>query len=224
MTEGSESSELQIAVGPRERAAASRSELYRLFSQVFAYPEDDLAAGLTSGELFEDIGSWPGLPYPFTPATVALPEGNSDDLAVEFTSLFDVAATSPRVPLVEFRYLDRAGSQHAVWEDLLRFYEHFGMNLEAGIQEAPDHLRVELEFLHYLCFLEAGAPEAQVAALRLAEHDFLNRHLLQWVPALAEKVIQAASSPVYVSLAQMLVRFLEADAAYLNARDRGTTR
>jgi nitrate reductase assembly molybdenum cofactor insertion protein NarJ len=44
----------------------------------------------------------------------------------------------------------------ALFDELVRFYAHFGLAREE-CAELPDHLGVELEFMHFSCWLEHGA-------------------------------------------------------------------
>ena len=71
-----------------------------------------------------------------------------------------------------------AHEQSALFEELVRFYEHFGL-ARAQHAELPDHLSVQFQFMHYLAHLEdkARADLVAIAALTRAQHDFLTRQL-----------------------------------------------
>lgn len=104
------------------------------------------------------------------------PQGEGWLSGPEFLEAFDPAVSSSATALNEVAYAEIEAS--ALFEELVRFYEHFGLRrLEAA--ELPDHVGVELEFMHVLCEIErhAAARGDETAPLRAAQRDFLDRHL-----------------------------------------------
>lgn len=100
------------------------------------------------------------------------------DHAAAFLDAFDPAVSETACSLWEGAYVaqDRSG----LFEELARFYDHFGL-ARAASAELPDHIAVELEFMHFLTHLEhemhrRGGIDG---GLRLAQRDFLSRHLLR---------------------------------------------
>jgi DMSO reductase family type II enzyme chaperone len=108
----------------------------------------------------------------------------------EFLAAFDPGASEGAVSLNEGAYANIDIS--SVFEELVRFYEHFGLRRHEKA-ELPDHLSVELEFMHFLCELEVAASsngDANREALRslhAAQRDFLDRHLLRLLRGVREK-------------------------------------
>lgn len=193
--------------------AAIRSRLYALFAEAFTYPAGDLAMRLLGGEVVGEIED--GMSALELPAAADQQAGRSHDLAVHelqlnFTRLFDVTGGKPSVSLLQRRYGDVA--EQKLWEDLLAFYTHFGLDFANGqAAEQPDHLQTQLGFMHYLSFLEAGSA-SNAADLKRGQRDFLSLHLVGWVPAMAERLSQ---SPYYGELATLLVGFIQADLDFL---------
>ena len=96
----------------------------------------------------------------------------------EFLEAFDPGVTADATSLNE---ASSAGIEtSALFEELVRFYEHFGLRRleKAGL---PDHLGVELDFMHFLCELQqaAEARGEDVGAVTTAQRDFLDRHVLR---------------------------------------------
>ena len=104
----------------------------------------------------------------------------------EYSGIFEVGSQGPPVPIREdLQTGQRAGTR----EEVVRFYEYFGYVLDDRFAWQPDHLSVELEFMHYLCFREAeAASEADALSFQLAQADFAERHLTAWLPLLAGNV------------------------------------
>jgi DMSO reductase family type II enzyme chaperone len=134
------------------------------------------------------------------------------------------------IPLVEHaqRELRYGASRTKTWllqvhrirqvmEDLLRFYEHFGLALSLERRELPDHLTVELEFLHYLTFKEVAALTRGLdpSPYRRAQRDFLERHPTRWLPRLRAKISQERALPPFTALVGTANDFVHADLAHL---------
>jgi DMSO reductase family type II enzyme chaperone len=103
-------------------------------------------------------------------------------------------------------------------EDLVRFYEHFGLQTVAG--DHPDHLCAELEFVHYLAFKEAAAytHEGEPGDPRRGQRDFLDRHLCQWLPRVSTRLASLGSAgEFYPWLASAASEFTARDLAYLKS-------
>lgn len=201
--------------------AATRSRLYGLFATALQFPRDEIAEALAAGELYQSLDETArALPYRYT--FVAPPLLAARALGQTHTALFDAITGRPHVALLEARH-EGAMPEQQLWEELLRFYRYFGLDFSAGgARERPDHLLTELEFMHYLTFLEAGAPAAATESLRRAQADFLERHLARWLPALREALAGDASAAPYDTLFDALARFVGADCAYLGVTATGS--
>jgi putative dimethyl sulfoxide reductase chaperone len=195
--------------------AAARSEVYALFAQVLRFPQGELGDALASGEAYQALAQAAGtLPYRYT--FMAPPLRDARALGRVYTALFDSVAGKPRVALLEQRHAG-APSEHELWEELLRFYRYFGLDFSTGAaRERPDHLLVELEFMHYLTFLEAGAGDGH-EGLRRGQQDFLSRHLARWLPGLAAALAESDDTAPYDALVHAVLRFVGADATYIGA-------
>ncbi|GJM41496.1 MAG: hypothetical protein DHS20C20_17780 [Ardenticatenaceae bacterium] len=103
--------------------------------------------------------------------------------------------------------------------DIAGFYRAFGFNLGGMVRERPDHVAVELEFMHILALkeayaLETGIPEHGEICVD-AQGKFLQDHLGRWVNLFAQSVAHNAPDSPYVALAQFAADFVAADAERL---------
>jgi DMSO reductase family type II enzyme chaperone len=130
-------------------------------------------------------------------------------LRSEYSGLFEVGSQGPPVPIREdLQTGQRAGTR----EEIVRFYDYFGYVLDGKFAWQPDHLSVELEFMHYLCYREAQAgDEVDALSFQLAQADFSGRHLAGWVPQLATNVDRLASGSLYARVAAAVRDFVTAD-------------
>ena len=80
---------------------------------------------------------------------------------------------------------------------------------------ADDHMAIELAFMRELALETTRAGEAQRASLLTEQRLFLEEHLLRWVDAFAERVVEHDRSGYYRDYARLLADFVDKDAAFL---------
>lgn len=198
---------------------ASRSLSYITFATAFSYPDREGLEAIRAGEL---AGALRHLLGSIDPALLedtdwtALGDAGADDeaLLAEFTRLFEAGVDGPECPLNGTRY--RGGTMESL-EELVRFYDFFGLSLDQSTQVEPDHLVTELEFLHFLAFQDAqlAAAGEDATGLRRAQRDFIERHPGAWVPTLCTRLAERAAPPFFRELARLLERFLAFERARL---------
>ena len=204
---------------------AIRSNVYKLLSRGFRYPTPEVFETFRNGEfLAELLANITALTYKKNPVEYApqievvqdyLAGVTFNDFEVGFIQTFDTGAPLPPSPPYEGFY--RGEPRTAVLLAVSEFYRHFGlvMSREEGKREHPDHLCAELEFLHFLTFKEAQAIKDENPELlkgyRLAQKDFLELHLIQWVPKFRDRLQGSARFPFYTELARITSVFLAQD-------------
>ena len=189
--------------------APGRCLLYAVFSDVLASPFDADPAVATAVKSVDDLE----LPYVLELANQALQvwrDSNNDELKREYSGLFEVGSKGPPVPIREDLHRNQPAG---VREDIVRFYDFFGYGLEEKFAWAPDHLSVELEFMHFLVYQESQATDGALS-FQLAQYDFAERHLINWAPELLEKVTAQQPGSTYGKLLGALNEFLEKDCAW----------
>jgi DMSO reductase family type II enzyme chaperone len=134
-----------------------------------------------------------------------------DVLKREYSGLFEVGNDGPPVPIREdLQTGQRAGTR----EDIVRFYSFFKYKLVEDHAWAPDHASVELEFMHFLCYRE-GAADADASgnapSYQLAQLDFSTRHLVNWLPGLADTVATSAPGSLYARVLAGVSNFVQRD-------------
>ncbi len=188
-------------------------DLYRVFAYLFGPATPDRfeqlrspAFGQSLAHLWTELGCadrFPGL-------------GSFRD-AVEYENayiaLFDVGVPEPPMPLVESAHNKAMPPQQTALENI-SFYEVLGLKPDPS-RQAPDHLVTQLEFLAAVRYARENAREADRESLRRLERDFLQRHLLNWLPAAQEK-LGRLGPPVFPALATLLVAFLRERLAALD--------
>lgn len=205
MTEGA-SPERYVSGRNIDRTAPLRCASYAALSDLTTSPHEvDPRPALR-----EKMGMLSGLEYArdIEALLSEFVEREFDELKREYSGLFEVGSDGPPVPIREDL---QTGQRGGTREELVRFYNYFNYSLAEKFAWAPDHLSVQLEFMHFLCFQEASGDE-NALSYQLAQADFLQRHLLKWVPRLAANVDAVSPGSIYCRVVGVLNGFLDADA------------
>jgi len=139
-------------------------------------------------------------------------EAQSDEQQqLDYVAGFDCSVYKSACSLHEAAYTTEG--QEVLYEELTRFYEFFGLGREHSA-ELPDHLSVELEFMHFLSFLEAqdSTDEAARASLLTAQRDFFSRHLAQLTTDVADNF--SHDSAHYRELLEDLQVFMDSEKSH----------
>ncbi|MBM3497518.1 MAG: hypothetical protein FJX74_02500 [Armatimonadetes bacterium] len=166
----------------REQAAQ-----WRFLHDLFRFPDARQWAWLNEpwvAEAWRRLASTAAKPHPLD-----LPRpGEPSEYEQAFIAAFEVGLPDPPCPLIESHW-NRTGPAPEVLHENLLFFRRFGLELRSSANEPADHLRHQLEFLCYLCGLEAdlrGADDADRAAqIALGREEFLDRHVRCWLPPAA---------------------------------------
>ena len=210
---------------------AARSNMYALLADVFRYPDSEFLAFVRQGDLRQFVPEMAAnLPFSLslsveeTERLNVTEEITNDDVEAGFIRLFEAGPGDPPCPLVEVKHV-RDANRRAIFEDLIRFYNHFGLSYAEGSHEdRPDHIIYEVEFMHYLAFLTLRAVQESKDShdYLLAQRDFIAHHLLKWSDGLAQRLREIAAeleedqvAHFYANLAGLLDRFVRGDYEYL---------
>ena len=177
---------------------------YLWFARAFDYPDPEIWDGLESPE------------GPVPPRTQA-------DREAEFLAAFEFGGEAPPVSPYE-GFARPTDGREGILEDVLRFYGYFEVRLREDNRDYPDHLVTELEFLAFLTGreTEAVAHRADPEGYRRAARDFLDRHLLVWLPMFVERLDPTGT--VYGPLGRELLAFVQAHRAALSRGPEGDER
>jgi DMSO reductase family type II enzyme chaperone len=195
-----------------ESTAPGRCACYAALSELLASPHDldprpSLRDRIGVGATVAHAGALDPLLTEFVDMELA-------SLKREYSGLFEVGNDGPPVPIREDL---QTGQRGGTREDIVRFYSFFGYRLDDKFAWAPDHLSVELEFMHFLCYRESVAePGEPTGALsyQLAQYDFSTRHLVNWVPTVAHAVAASAPDSLYARVLAAGRDFVCADHAW----------
>ncbi len=200
-----------------DQTASARALAYALFSKLMSSPfehQEILEEIFATGELPELFaGLQETLPYTarFTKLIEVLQGVTRQDvsnLQGTYSSLFEVGNDGPPVPLRA--ELVRVGASKTK-EELIRFYNYFSYDLQDQMAWAPDHISIQLEFMQVLCLREAGRVDPLDASFERAQLDFLDRHIVCWLPVPVGRLVESKPEGFYTIVMTALWDFLEQD-------------
>jgi len=137
----------------------------------------------------------------------------------EYHRLFE--GVRPILPsLCESDYRSMLGENSVDYtSDIRNRYVQSGIVFNKLHFEQDDHISIELEYMAVL-----GERMSDDLCLRASQHalmdsqiQFLEQHVMQWVPSVAEALCKEARSPIYRSLGYILKEFLPYDIAMLRS-------
>ena len=201
--------------------ALARAALYRLACLAFRHPDRDwerewrsLAAGAReAARLCEGERSSAGGLQALVERACAASRSLGETVA-EHARVFGHIPRAAATPY-ETEWTGAAGDllQYHQISDIAAFYNAFGLQLGRSCDERPDHVGLELEFLHFLCVKEAfGLAEGldDLAALcRETEGRFLAEHLARWAGGLCARMQAASGGGFYGAVADLLSAWIE---------------
>lgn len=140
---------------------------------------------------------------------------NFEELAIDHARLF-VGPFALLAPPYGSVYLE--GERRLMGDSTLaagECYHEVGLEVAAGFNGTPDHIAVELEFMHFLVVKEldalTGGNLDRAQNFRQKQRAFLERHLAAWVPDFSRSVEEQAQTQFYQSLAATTRIFIESD-------------
>ncbi|MCK9518475.1 MAG: molecular chaperone TorD family protein [Dehalococcoidia bacterium] len=203
-----------------DNETTARTGVYQLLARLVSVPDADIHSRAVAGEWGHELAeAGKLLASPFEFGNAALEDGATrEEMEAEYLRLFEVGdEAGPPAPL--FGGVYGGGDRMNRMEEVVRFYEYFGLSTTAEDPRPADHLATEIEFMKYLTFKEAvsSSPRLQTS-FRRAQLDFLDRQLTPWLPELNARVEKAGGWPFYRWVTATLSAFAVADQAYVKAQ------
>jgi DMSO reductase family type II enzyme chaperone len=201
-----------------EVETSARSQLYLLLSDSFQIPDNEFYTDVKSGQFRNWISdAMTQLPYELAAGEAVerlSADVDFDTFNSEFMGLFEVGNPQPSCPLYESLYV--GAGQLNTFREMVSFYNFFDLSVSKA-RERPDHLRIQLEFMHFLTFKEIQRAHGgrENGSYLKASRDFLDRHLNKWLPLLRQGVEEADGLEFYQGLTLLLEAFTREESKFL---------
>ncbi len=145
----------------------------------------------------------------------------SERLGVEFTRLFrGIKEGYGPPPPYESVYMGEGRVMGETTLVVLRFYTESGLGLMEDIEDPQDYIGAELRFMSLLIYRELEGWETgkkrEAFNTMKREKEFLEKHMLRWVPKFCELVEGESGEDFYRGVAVLTKEFLTSDYDYLS--------
>lgn len=139
-------------------------------------------------------------------------EAETTNLAAEYAALFLNMSETPVFPFESVYTSPERLLMQEARDQVVAEYRKEGLDRATEFREPEDHIAIELEFMAYLCqktadALEAGDRAAAEAYLK-KQSEFLQKHLMVWVPQFCRDLQRAAGTGFYKGVAQITDEYL----------------
>lgn len=195
--------------------ALCRSHIYALLAMGFGYPDEASHKGFSDGSFIDDIRDelevcFPNLLKLFNEeiaAHLAL-DCTREEFESQFLSAFEINMPSPSASLNEGAHIFKSDRPGLLLE-LKGFYCNFGLQVDSAGNELEDTLTAEFDFMQFLSLKQAQAQleGASPNAYKLAQKDFLERHLCAWLPLVRREIVEKVTTPFFVRLSVLADQF-----------------
>lgn len=144
------------------------------------------------------------------------------DLAIDYVRTFighGVDAFSAAYPYESVYTSEKRLMMQDARDEVLAIYRSQGLDKQETWKEAEDHLALELEFMQILAnrtvdALKEGDEDAAIDLLT-TQKNFLEDHLMAWVPMMTSDMRRFAKTDLYRGLASLTDGFMTVDFEFL---------
>lgn len=144
------------------------------------------------------------------------------DLAIDYVRTFighGVDAFSAAYPYESVYTSEKRLMMQDARDEVLAVYRSQGLDKQETWKEAEDHLALELEFMQILAnrtvdALKEGDEDAAIDLLT-TQKNFLEDHLMAWVPMMTSDMRRFAKTDLYRGLASLTDGFMTVDFEFL---------
>ena len=211
----------------KEQAATyhlARSAAYRLLSQATVYPTGDVVAALTDEDLSQAHAACEVLGTAFAERLDAfqreLQAASLEELQDQHRRIFTHILSLDCPPCETVYTASEIFQETDHMSDIAGFFRAFGM--EIAEKERPDHISIELEFMHLVTCKEAIAqlhhgPE-KARLCRVVQRTFMKDHLGRWGQQFAQQLERQAPANYFRAVGRLLDAFLGAEVSYLRVK------
>ena len=153
------------------------------------------------------------------------PEQLRIDLAAEYNRVFLGMGPQPIAPYESVYASPERLLMQGPRDEVLVLYRAESLARSGETTVPEDHIALELEFMAHLCKeaakAAAGGDQEKALEYRAKQKDFLEGHLLKWVPALCSDMEKQVRTKLYRAVCAMTRQLLEAEREWLSKGQGG---
>ncbi len=191
----------------------ARASIFNGFTALLCQPEEGF---IENTDIFDSLKLSFDVACPDCAALVeqmqeAVKENTAQELLVEYAKLF-IGPFKTLAPPYSSLYFgsDMLMNDETIW--VMNCYKKAGLEFNKELNDVPDHVAVETEFMYHLIHSEIKELDAgnRDNAHVFWEHQqtFFTRHYKKWVPKFCEKILSETKNEYYKKLSECLNSFV----------------
>lgn len=201
--------------------APARANLYRLLARIYILEVDRPLLEALQAMVFPDFADNPDLNEGYALLREYLAgatEEDLEDLAADYAGIFLAAGVAQGLAAFPYESVYVSKTRMVGQEPRVRvaaLYASRGFTLACDLPKTPeDHVAPELEYMACLC-RELAEAAGNTEALLAEQKEFLQKHLLNWVPLFCKDVVKYAQTDFYRALGKITAGFLQLEQVLL---------
>jgi anaerobic sulfite reductase subunit A len=202
-----------------------RENMYRFLSKLFKNEVDENLYEIMKDmsvpdDIDEGIGEGYNQMRAFIDSDVLDP---ISDLAVDYAKVFYgagiVDSRNAAYPYESIYTSDRRLVMQEARDEMFHLLQSKDIGVKKGYDIPEDHLFIQLEFMAFMCKEALNAineNDERTAQLLIEDQkEFIEKHLMNWVPEFSEDVKKFAQTDFYKGLATVAERFIKMDLIFI---------
>jgi len=202
---------------------SNRETMYRFLSRIYRIEVDAPLLQYLPEMGFPTECDDPELGEGYSMMTACLRDLGSDaltDLAVDYARIFLGAGVFEGVVASPYESVYTSEERLIMQESrdkVASVYKDNELKLKNTIDIPEDHIALELEFMAHLCreAMKLDGDRERVLRLLAEQKDFIERHIMNWVPAFCADIEKCASTDFYRAVAKITRGFINIDLEIL---------
>lgn len=194
----------------------TRIVVYDFLRRVFLHePTEEFFRRLDESGLLNELYDLPGVKSMVSCLRTTIASGGIDDVRQDFYQLF-LGPRRLKAPPWESVYRSklRLVNQQETAE-VRHLYARFGFETEEG--QLEDHFGTECDFLFRLCSLMTVSDKYLRSDLLSVQKQFVNDHLIRWVPGFAHDIVTNALTDYLRGLGEFVDYWVRHEGEYLDS-------
>ncbi len=138
------------------------------------------------------------------------------ELSADFCQAFLATDKSSALPYASIYLTKEKNLNGKPAEEMAALMTEHHVSVGSEFNEPADHIAIELDFMGHLVIKSNELEQQAHMEEALAKQgEFLDQHVLTWIPQFSERCNQVDDFGFYSSLCELVVRFCELDLQYL---------
>lgn len=137
-------------------------------------------------------------------------------LCADFADVFLGNSKSSAPPYESVFTSEEGHLMQEAYQQMTALLSEHNININEKYSEPADHIAIQLDFMGNLVLMTLNSEtEAEIRQSFAKQHDFIQQHLLNWLPDFEMKVKSCDKFGFYAAVVELLLAFAQLDSDWL---------